>query len=506
MTAAAPVAVLVALILVALVAFMALRRQAPGERGPLTTMLLAALAVRVIFTLVLDASGAWQVTGRGAVTPDEATVDLAARLLERGDDRSPIVLGGSLHTSWLLLTWAVYELWNNLLAMKLVSAVFGTLLVVPTYLLGRELRSLAAARLAGWGAVVFPPSLVWSALALRETLLALLLTTLVLLAARAPRGSTAGVSGWVAAVVVCLVVLAYTRSYMAPLMAFILVGASVLRRPLRRALASGSLAVVAACAAVAALLLLPAGEQLVRTTVTLVAEPANNIYNPFSDCKEQVDCQAVADPRAAGSEAGKLPGAALGTARGGRPASAPQTATAPGNDLTSSLQSVEQKGLVRAFAIAVLAGRPVWRTTEFFFLLQPGVVVWWTMLPLIALGAFDVARRRRWDAVFATVGYGAAVTVFLAYTGQFIRHHYMFESVGVALAAVGFCTLRGTDGQGASRVLGGTVLAATATMATAAVASVLSSLFAVTTAGTPQPLSTSRKTSVSCQNYSAGRC
>jgi 4-amino-4-deoxy-L-arabinose transferase-like glycosyltransferase len=441
---------------------LALWRQPPQERQPLVVIVIAACAVRLITALALHATGAWQVTGRGAITPDEATVDLAARLLAAGDDRSPLVLGGSLHTSWVIVSWSVYDLlWNSLLAMKVLNVLLGTALVVPVYLLARQLHSVRSATLAAWLTAAFPPAIVWSALALRESMLALILTTLLLLAVTPLSTRRSAQAGWVCLAAASLVVLCFTRSYMVPLLMLVILAAALVGGSRARRLRQTTAAVAAVLFALAAVLVLPTGAQTARATVALVAEPAG-IYNPLSDCQQAGTGGAVADPRSAGASAYKLRGAELKT-----------SAEAEDDDLSASLQSVGQKGVARAFAIAILAGRPVWRTQEFFFLLQPGVVLWWALLPTMMLGSFMIARRRRWDGLVATAGYAVAVIVFLAYSGQFIRHHYMLEPVGLVLAAVGICDVR--ERVPSDRVRRGAI-AATAAMSAAALASVVASL------------------------------
>lgn len=458
-------AVLLMTVAVLVLPVVAVRRLPEVERRSLWLVLAVALGVRLAAALVLHATGAWQLTGRGAVTPDEATVDLAARLLARGDDRSPVVLGGSLHTTWLLVSWSVYDLlWNSLLAIKLLNVLLGTALVVPVYLVARELHSPGAARLAAWLVALFPAAVVWSALALRESLLALLLASLVLLAVtRVPRRPEAA-AGWVGLAVSALTVLAFTRSYMTPLMIAVLLGAAVLRRTGRWTQLAG--AVIAAALSLGVIAALPTGQETLRVTVALVAEPAGSLYNPLSDCDEPSDCSAQADPRSAAAGGSALPGSSL-EGRG--------SGSGEEDELSSSLQSIGEKGVLRAFAIATLAGRPVWRTQEFFLLLQPGVVMWWALLPVIALGSIVLARRRP-DAAVATAGYAAAVVVFLAVTGQFIRHHYMLEPVALALAGVGVVEVRERLRAGGSQRAAKTVVGGSIVMAAAAVASVVASL------------------------------
>lgn len=427
-------------------------------------VLLVALAVRLVVVAALEVGEAWHVTARGATTPDEASVDLAARLLARGDPRSPVVLGGSLHTSWLLVSWAVYDLlWNSLLAIKMLNALLGAALVVPVYLLARTLHSAPAARVAGWGVALYPSAVVWSALALREPLIALLVTTLVLIAVTPVPQEWPARAGYVALAAAALVVLAFTRSYMAPLLAGVVVAAAALRSARHRRPQDALAAVAVATLSLAMLLSLPTGGDLARVTVALVVAPDGSAYNPFSDCDARSGC-VPADSPAAALEGVDLPGAALADG-----------ALEHDADLAASLQSVEEKGVVRAVAVAVLAGRPVWRTAEFFLLLQPGVVLWWAVLPLVAAGGLLLAVRRRWDALAATAGYAVAVFAFLAMTGQFIRHHYMVEPVALALAATGLVAVlearRRGERRPAAAVAGGTVV-----MAVAAVASVVASL------------------------------
>ncbi|HVE73836.1 MAG TPA: glycosyltransferase family 39 protein [Mycobacteriales bacterium] len=452
-------AVLGVLLAVLVLPVIVVARQPAEERRTLWVLLGVALGLRVVAALALHASGAYQITGRGAVTPDEATVDLAARLLAAGDDRSPVVLGGSLHTSWLLISWSVYDvLWNSLVAIKLLSALLGTVLVVPVYLLAREVCDARTARFAGWLIVVFPSALVWSALALRESLIALLIATLLLLAVRAVEPSFRDRAAHAALAAICLTMLAFTRSYLVPLLIALLLVTAAVRAVQRRGTSQTVVAAGAVAMTLGLLLVLPTGTEVIRVTADLVAAPAGTVFNPFSDCRDSV-CVAEADPRFVEVDQGRLPGSRV---RG----------SGDSGDLSGSLQSVGEKGVVTAFAIAVLAGRPVWRTAEFFFLLQPGVVLWWVLLPLLAVGALVLARARRWDHLLATAGYAAAIVVFLAYTGQFIRHHYMIEPVGLVLAAVGIQRLR-DGGRGWERT---TAMAASLGMAAMAVVSVILSL------------------------------
>ena len=456
-------AVLVALVALIASTFLPLRHfDRPGRRR-----LIAVLAVAFIFRLavamVLHFSGAWQITGRGAVTPDEAGVDLAARLLVKGDPRSPLAIGGSLHTSWLLISWSVYRwIWNSLLAIKLLNVVLGTVLVVPAYLLGRRLHSEQAALRAAWLVALFPNAVVWSSLGLREPLIALVIALLLLLAINRAVGQWRSWLAWVGGAAACLVGLSFTRSYMSPLLMVVLVGSGAamslaLRRPahVMRALAGVGLAVLV-------VLVLPTGTQLLRSTVTLVAAPAGSIYNPLSDCSSAGSCSSTPDADPGTGTAGQaLPGSEL-RGRG-----------AGSSDLSTSLQSVHEKGVIKAFAVAVLAGRPVGRSAEFFVLLQPGVVLWWTALPMMLLGAVALVRFRRWEGVVVAVLYPAAVVVFLAYTGQFIRHHYMIEPIGLVAVAIGWEVVRRRAARRTTKLA---VTGTTAAMGLAAVASVAVSL------------------------------
>lgn len=461
------VAVLVAVLAAPLTAALSVRVLAAPERGRVHRILGTALGIRLCLTVALHASGAFQITPRGAMTPDEAYIDQAARLLASGHDASPLELGGSLHTAWLLVSWAFYDLiWNDLLAMKLVSACFGALVVIPTYLLARRLHSEEAAAIAGWAVALFPPALVWSALALRESMLALVLTTTVLLAVLRP-DTRLRTGAWIAGAAACLVVLSFTRSYMAPVLMGILLLTALLQGPIRSAPRRVGSAAAACALALAVLWVVPTGRQLVRTTATLAT--AETVYNPLSECERDVDCRPApltpsptvpSDPR-------RVPGSERGT---DAPGSGPSQVEPP---LEDSLQSVARKGVIRGVAIAVLAGRPVWETAEYLFLLQPGVLVWWTMLPVACVGGAVLACRRDLSGLVATVGYVGAVLLFLAYSGQFIRHHFMLEPAAVALAAVGVADLR--SGERPRGLRWGT-MAATALMALAAVGSVADSL------------------------------
>lgn len=424
-------AVLAALCAAVLAGLLVCVREPSPLRRRLLVVVGVALGLRVALALLLHALGPWSLTDRGAVTPDEAVIDYAARLRARGDTRSPVVLGGSLHTAWLLVAAALYEVWDSLLALKLVNGVLGALLVVPAFLLGRDLHSDRAGTVAAWAVALYPNAVVWSALALREPLIALVLTTLVLVALRmvghvaSRRTSTA----WLAVVVAAVVVLGFTRSYMVPLMLLLVLAAGALAALTRGSPRPALTAVTATVLALLSVLAVPRGAELAVTTLELASEQAPSVYNPLSDCSDESACLAVE----AGPPTEALPAPSPSPSAAGPS----QTEPEPEPALSDSLQSVGEKGLVRAVAIAVLAGRPVWRTDEFFFLLQPGVVVWWTGLPLVAAGSVVLVRRRRWPELVLVGGFVTAVIVFLAYSGQFVRHHYMLEPIGLVLAAVG---------------------------------------------------------------------
>lgn len=458
-----PIAVLALVVLTLAAPLLVVAGQPRAERGWLWRAVAAALVLRLVVALALHWSGAWQLTDRGAVTPDEATTDLGARLLVRGDPRSPVELAGSLHTAWLLVSWSLYDLvWDSLVVMELLSAVLGALLLVPAYLLGRQLHSARAGRWAAVAVAVFPNALVWSALALRESLIALVLLTVLTAAVVPLPAGRPGRAGWLAATAWPLVLVTFTRSYMLPLLAVVLLGVGLVRALGARRLLPLLGPVLAVALALGVVAALPTGVRTLRTTVALVAEPAGNIYNPLSGCDSAADCPAAPS----GPPQRALPGSQLHAEPGAD----------DGQDLSASLESVGRKGVVRAFAIAVLGGRPVWRTAEFFFLLQPGVLLWWTLLPLVAAGAVALAARRQWDGLVVTVGYPAAVVVFLAYSGQFLRHHYMLEPVGLVLAAVGASALRVPAAQRPGARLRPVVATAMAVLGVAALASVALSL------------------------------
>lgn len=463
-------AILVALAAVVALALGVLIRQAPPLRRRLVLILAVALTLRVSLGVVLHLTGAWHITQRGAVTPDEAVIDYAARLRQNGDQRSPVMLGGSLHTAWLLVAAAVYELWNSILALKLVNALLGTVLVLPTFLLGRDLHSDKAGIWAAWGMALLPTAVVWSALALREPLIALTLTTLVLTALRLFRSrrlAAAAAYGGLSAI--ALLVLGFTRSYMVPLMILLLLGAGVAAAVRERGLRPVGSALLVGTVGLGIILAVPRGVELARTTIALTGEQAPTVYNPFSDCSDESKClpEGSGPPLEAFDPPRNTPGAPRSEDASGPPAS--RAAPLP---LSDSLQSVGEKGVVRAFAIAMLAGRPVWLTRDFFFLLQPGVVVWWTGLPLAVLGSVFLVVRRRLPELALLVGFCAAVVVFLAYSGQFIRHHYMIEPVAVALAALGASWMAETPSCWLRRA----AILACGFMAVAAAASVTASL------------------------------
>lgn len=453
--------VLLLLMAVTTAAVVTVLRQTRPARKQLVVVLIVALGLRLAAVLAMEVVTPWQLTRRGAVTPDEAVVDYAARLLAQGDDRSPVTLGGSLHTSWLLVASGVYGVWDSFLALRLVNVLLGTVLVLPAYVLGRDLAGERVGQLAAWAVAVFPNAVVWSALGLREPLVGLLLLLVLTLGLRAlrarPAPSWAAIAALTLPSAVALVGLGYSRSYMVPLLMVLLLGTGLLAAALGR-----SVRPLVACALIVAVatgltFAAPRGPELVEVTSNLASEQTATIYNPFSDCSDETRCD-VGEAEAAREalSSSKPPG------RDAPPAAAP---------IEESLQSVSAKGPARAFAIAVLAGRPVWETREYFFLLQPGVVLWWTVLPFVLAGYLALARRKDLPALALLGGYTAGVVVFLAFSGQFIRHHFMIEPLSLVIAAVGVAALRS-----APRRLRRTVVAAAGAGAAAALASVAQSL------------------------------
>lgn len=460
-------AVLIGCLLLVAVPLAVALHQPEDERRRLLIILGVALALRILVMVVLDRTEAWHLTPRGATTPDERATDLAARLLASGDQRSPVALGGSLYTSWLIVSWAVYDLvWDSLLAVKLLNTLIGTVLVVPVYTLAKQLSSVAGARIGAWAVALFPTAIVWSALALRDPLIVLLVTTIAALAVHPVAAMDRRWWAWVMTASSALTVLAFTRAYMVPLLAVVLLATAALRRVRQPAWPDLAAPVAALVIGFVAVIALPAGTEVVQVTAALVGEPAGNIYNPLSDCTEASSCEVVDAEKVGGAPAA------------GASSSASAVDAAEDDEvvaLEDSLQSVEQRGLVRAGLIAFLAGRPVWNADEFFLLLQPGVVIWWSAVPLITAGSVVLARHRRWDALVATSGLLVAVIVFLALTGQFIRHHFMIEPLGLALAAIALDRSRdrSPDGRGWMRAL---VTLAVSAMALAASLSVIASL------------------------------
>ena len=471
-------------------------RQPAPVRRQLLIVCFVAIALRVGVGVLLNLLGTWQITERGAISPDDAVIDYAASLIAGGDERSPGRLGGSPYTSWLIVASSVYELGNSLVTLKLVNALLGTLLVIPCFLLGRELHSDRAGLLAAWGVALFPNAIVWSSLALREPLIVLLLTTLILIGVRIVANDSrpsrhvalAGLG------VVCLVILAFTRAYMVPLMLALMLITGAVAALCRRTLSPLGPTLTVGVLAVALVIALPNGLELTRATLALGSGEVASIYNPLGACTEASGC-ARGESEPASPATRVVQGGLSGTdrprarsvtdrrgnadadaARSGGPRSedfVPRPgSTAGAASPSDSEQSVEKKGFVRAFAIPVLAGRPVWERTEFFFLLQPGVVVWWVLLPCMIAGAALLLRGRRLPAFVFLGGFCSSVVVFLAYTGQFIRHHYMIEAVALVIASVGVIGLLETQRPRVRRL----AAAACAGMGLAATASVAASV------------------------------
>jgi prepilin signal peptidase PulO-like enzyme (type II secretory pathway) len=101
--------------------------------------------------------------------------------------------------------------------------------------------------------------------------------------------------------------------------------------------------------------------------------------------------------------------------------------------------------------------------------------MWWTLFPFLVAGSVMLVRRREYSQLTATAGFVVVIVIFLAFTGQFIRHHYMLEPVGLCLAAVGLTALsehrRARHARYPMAVIGASLL-----MFAAAVTSVIQSL------------------------------
>ncbi|HET6794529.1 MAG TPA: hypothetical protein VFH45_08815 [Acidimicrobiales bacterium] len=429
-------------------------RMARADRRYLLLVMAVALAVRLVLVLSLQHFHPWSL-GRGAVTPDELGAEHAALTYRPGHSASLQVITGSLYTAWVYLAWAVYGLWKSLLALKLVNIAFGVVTVVPGYLLAADVAGRAVARVAAWFVALLPTGVVWSVLGLRDTFIVYLIVVFLFAVNRLVSQRQAALPetfGLVLLAAAVLLVMTFTRGYMVPL----LLGLAGLEglvsglagRHLRPVLSAVAVGVVAFGAITA----LPQGRAITLNTTNLLSSSDDNVYDPFTSCSATGTCvtttTVAASPRP--------------------PSAGPPPSSAP---LTASLQSVSRKGVVKAFAIAVLDGRPVWRRAEYFFMLQPGVWIWWAALPLVVAGLVALLARRAWAAGVLLGSYCLAIVIFLAVTGQFIRHHYMMEIPAGILAAVGVVALP----RAAPRARWVTVAACVA-MAAAATGSVLLSL------------------------------
>jgi hypothetical protein len=454
---------LLLLVSIPAVAGLVVRRRPPQERSHLILLLLVALGLRLLLAVAWQEAGWWQLTLRGAATPDEGSVDRAARILIAAGGGSPADVGGSLHTSWLLVSWAVYDLlWNNLLAVRIVNVVLGTVLVLVTWLLADSLTGARTARLVGWAAALWPPAIVWSAMALRDGAIGLLMTFVALGIVRLLEPDLERVPrlAWVGGVATTIVVVAFTRAYVVPMIIATAFAAALMAA--RRSWTPTLLVVGASVLSLATILVLPAGPDTMRLVATLLEGEGGGLYNPLNDCRS--DCEVAGDPELADALQEDL--IVRPSIRG--PTGSRETTVPAGEEVAPSL-SFRDRGLIEALAIATLAGRPVWLTEEFFFLLQPGVVAWWGLLPLMGAGGVVLSRRSPAEGTVLVL-FVAGVTVFLALSGQFLRHHFMVEPMALVLAGTGWSWAR-TAGR-----VGGAVLVASGLMLAAALTSVIVSL------------------------------
>ena len=261
-----------------------------------------------------------------------------------------------------------------------------------------------------------------------------------------------------------LFLLGFSRGYMSLLLIVLVLVASVVAAASLRRLRPVAVAAAGGLLGIGLILVAPSGPDVVDSAVRTALSQAPSVYNPFADCTDPAAC--AADTSGPSSGAFTEPG--VTTPRATKALGAPAPNAPPTKTGDPTLQSVGQKGVPRAFAIALLGGRPVWKTDQYYFLLQPGVVVWWAVLPLIGAGLVALAVRRRFGEFVLLGGFLAGMITFLALTGQFIRHHFMIEPVGLVLAVVGVLAVLEGGQQRWRRVTFG----ASALMGLAAVASV----------------------------------
>jgi hypothetical protein len=421
-----------------------------------------AFVVRLTFAIALHVSGAWAITPRGALTPDEATTDAAAHILARDADLVGAELLGSAYTGWLSIVTIVYRyVWDSLLATKLLNVALGTLLVLAVSALASRVGGRRERLSAAWATALFPPLIVWSGLGLREPLVGVLFVASILAGVELvdPRPRTRWlIAGWILLFCVATTGLIHTRAYVA-FLSIAMVGLASLAvagsKHCRRPVVHVTIAIVAV---VGGLAVSPTGRGIVLATTNMVSQPAASTLNPFAE-----------EPSDA-SPTGQAP-SPVGDERFAQDPDSPEpsgSATAP---IRSSTQSIRARGVVRATLIALLAGRPVWRTAEFYFLLQPGVVLWWAMLPWVVLGGGVLLVHRHYGAFVLVAGTSLVVVATLAVTGLFIRHHAMAEPIAIVLASLGWAQWRNRS-SAVRRLVAG----ASAAMLLAAVVSVIASL------------------------------
>lgn len=419
---------------------------------PYLRPIAAAFFLRLALALFFHFTGVWSIDHFGAMTPDELVNHRAALALIEDPTRDAVRLIGSAHTLWLWVTVILYSTFSpSLLVLRLANNLIGTALVPVAASFGRSLGGPRTARTTAWATALFPTLVVWSALTLREPLVLLFIMIALAVAGRLfvepDRRGAIPLALSIAAPLCALLLLRTYMSFLTGLTigvaALMVTWSQRITRPLLIALLAGGLAVTTALS-VAPL------RHAALLAVGLVAHPDGSAMNPLSAEPETGWVPAPAEM------ATELP--ELEPGRGG-------------TDTKNSSQSIREKGLGRALAIAVLGGRPVWRTAEFYFALQPGVVLWWAALPAVVAGAVLSWRRSRAGAWTLSVGFTVSVMLLLAATGLFIRHHAMLEPPALVLASRTWA--RWPDLTDLTRR---SVIASTAVMVLGAAASVAESL------------------------------
>jgi hypothetical protein len=410
--AAVPVA-LVGLALGWLLVFLVYRGP---ERRLLATLFLAAFAVRVAAAVAIHpylisrlVTPSRDVTYVGFMFEDDRVYDNVAWALARtwlGQIEGVARADGYLINNYTYLTGALYALLGHeLVAAKFVNCFFGAVLPLLAFSLGKELGGAWVGRFSALLTAFFPSLVLWSVLNLKDILVVVLITAVMLGALRFARAPSIGLA---VGTLLPFALLENLRLYaffalgwLIPLTFFI-----ANRRPWRRRLAIG----------------LPFA--LAILSVVYVTNQSQWLGLRYLTDKRQ---EALDSSRGFGAQTAET-GIELEKLPRGEGGWAVQLANAP-----------------RVLPYVLFAPFPWSARRPRELAAVPETLVWYALVALVVL-ALVVHGRRRWRELFLPLAYGGGMVLIFSLiegnVGTIYRHRAMLMPPAFAVAGLGLAWLR----------------------------------------------------------------